>query len=272
MSAVSTLPPALLEAFRSFAAAPEDAVEGALLVSRVVQPDTDAAWCRTELLRLAECAGPDASPQSVVEALATLGFGGAGEHYYQAENSVLEHVLRTRRGIPISLGVVAMGVATHLGIATVGVNFPRRFLVTLGELLVDPLDMKVTTEERCRAWLRRELRSRAAETPSESDLDGAFRRAGPADIAVRMLSNLRMLRDYRANPAHLLAITDCQLILEPNAHGLRMDRADIWLTLGALDMASRELETALELASGRVREQISRRLKALPEASSRTVN
>lgn len=272
MSAVSTLPPALLEAFRSFAAAPEDAVEGALLVARVVQPDTDAAWCREELSRLAEDAGRDAGPQALVEALAAQGFGGAGERYHRLQDSVLEHVLRTRRGIPISLGVVVIGVAAHLGIAAAGVNFPRRFLVTLGELLVDPLEMAVTSEERCRAWLRRELGPDGAEAPLESDLDGAFRRAGPTDIAVRMLNNLRMLREYRANPAHLLAITDCQLILEPGVYSLRMDRADIWLSLGALDMARRELEAALELAGGRAKDHVSMRLKALPATSSRSVN
>ena len=272
MSALSTLPPALVEAFRAFAEDPADAVEGALLVSRIVQPDTNAAWCRAELGRIAQRAAVAGGAEAMVTTLAAMGFCGARERYGDASSGCIEQVLRTRRGMPIALGVIVLGVAAQLGIDAAGINFPRRFLVTLSGLLVDPFEMAVKTEAQCRAWLRQEIRGETEEALLESDFDGAFRRAEPADIAMRMLNNLRMSRDFRMNPAHALAITDCQLLLDPSVCNLRIDRADIWLALGALDMARGELEAALTLASDHAKAHVRRRLDALPDASEQTVN
>ena len=45
-----------------------------------------------------------------------LGFGGNINNYYDPENSYLNAVLRTRRGIPISLAVLWMELAQGLGL------------------------------------------------------------------------------------------------------------------------------------------------------------
>ncbi len=265
---VSALPAELLRAFREFGEHGGSAVDGALLVSRVVKPDTRADWCREDLRRLADRAPAAADAEALVTALREAGFAGAAEGFHRAENSSIEHVLQSRRGIPITLGVILIGVAECLGLEAAGVNFPRRFLVTLGNALVDPFEMALTNEGECRAWLREEL----GGGPSERDADAAFRRAGPTDIALRMLNNLRMLRQAREDPAYALALTDCQLMLKPGDCGLHMDRADIWLTLGSLDMARQELELASEHASGRAKAHIRARLNALPRGVSRSLN
>lgn len=46
---------------------------------------------------------------------ADLGFGGNVNNYYDPENSYLNDVLRTRRGIPISLGCCGWSWPTALG-------------------------------------------------------------------------------------------------------------------------------------------------------------
>ena len=53
-----------------------------------------------------------------------LGFAGNVNNYYDPENSYLNAVLRTRRGIPISLAVVWMELAQGLGLHARGIAFP----------------------------------------------------------------------------------------------------------------------------------------------------
>ena len=163
----------------------EDPVEGALIVAGIVDATADADWVRDEIGRLAnaiESLG-DVTPRRVVEQFAGQGFRGAQENYYDVDNSVLDHVLRTRRGIPISLGVVLIGIARRLGLDALGVNFPRHFLVTIGDLLVDPYAVLPTSVENCRRWLEE----------NNVDESGAFNIADARDIAMRMLNNVRML-------------------------------------------------------------------------------
>ena len=246
-------------------------VDVALLVSRVVQPDTDVDWCRAELRRLAEATpaveGATPGAGDLVDALRSAGFTGARSGYYEARNSSLEYVLRERRGIPISLAAVVIGTAECLGFKAAGVNFPRHFLVAVEDTLIDPFEMELTSEEHWRDWLRREMRSATGEGPAQSELDAAFRRAGPVDIALRMLNNLRMLPDVRNNPEYALTLNDCLLALQPDASALHVDRADIWLALRSLDRARHELQTALELAGDNARKSIRARLNALPDGS-----
>ena len=52
---------------------------------------------------------------------ADLGFGGNVNNYYDPENSYLNDVLRTRRDIPISLGVLWMELAHGIGLKAHGV-------------------------------------------------------------------------------------------------------------------------------------------------------
>jgi hypothetical protein len=55
------------------------------------------------------------------------GFTGDREHYYHPENSNLYHVLRTRRGRPLSLALVYMLTGRRVGLAIYGCNWPGHF-------------------------------------------------------------------------------------------------------------------------------------------------
>ena len=261
--------PPLAGEFRLFMERRSDVVDGALLVSRVVDPDTDAGWCRAEMRRLAEIAGADAGPVTLVECLRSQGFRGVSRRRYTLScNSALEHVLRHREGIPISLAVVVLGTAAHLDLRATGIDFPRRFLVALNNRLVDPTVMRMTSRQDCLKWLRGELRGDGRRGVVD---DTAFRPAEPSDIMLRMLNNLRLSANMQGDHARALELTDYQIILHPTAYSLHVDRADLWLSLGSLDMARRELERAMKLASAKMRERIRKRLDALPGRSS-TVN
>jgi regulator of sirC expression with transglutaminase-like and TPR domain len=56
-----------------------------------------------------------------------MGFGGNVNNYYDPDNSYLHVVLRSRRGIQISLAVVWLELARGLGLKAQGVCFPGHF-------------------------------------------------------------------------------------------------------------------------------------------------
>ena len=250
--------PAIEQSLRAFLEADEDSVAGALIVARILDPDADVDWARQEIARIAERvreAGRQHSrftAHDVVATVASEGFVGAGDRYYEIDNSILDRVLRNRRGIPISLGVVLLGVAAHLGLEARGVNFPRHFLVTIGDVLVDPYTVAPTSLENCRKWL-------AKNNVSEH---GAFDTTRPRDVVLRMLNNARMLVQNGGDCVRALDISDYQVLVVPNYYGLYVERADAWLSLNAPEMVVQELQKAAECAPDpntekRLRERIA---------------
>lgn len=245
--------PSLEAEFRRFGAEPDSAVEGALLVARVIDPAADTAWCRNELARLAGVVGTRESPVQLVDTLRQLGFAGA-ENYYDSDNSSLVRVLQTHRGIPITLAMVVVGVAEQLGLEAVGINFPRHFLVAVESQLVDPFSMTPTDVATCQAWLERQ----------QLHIDDAFRPATSIDVVLRMLNNLRGLAVSRADHAGALELTEYQLAVARDPLPVHLDRAELWRTVGAIDMARHDLAQAISLApEGEFRRELEERLRAL---------
>lgn len=241
--------------FKRFAEHPTDVIEGALLVARLIDPLLDAVWCRRELGRLAAQVRAPASAYAVVEMLRNEGFGGA-EDYYEARNSSLQYVLRERRGIPISLAAVVIGVGEQLAMDAGGINFPGHFLVTLDGLLIDPYTLEILDEDE------RQRRLEASGLSAQM----AFRPATARDIVLRMLNNLRGLAVSHANPALALEYTDYQLLLTHDTYTLHLIRADLWHGIGAPRMAGMELDQAIALAPDPLtRSQLETRLRQMAE-------
>ena len=243
----------LADELKSFAHGAVSAVEGALIVARIVRPDTDVEWCRDELRRLGGAVGSGAAPAELVEYLRAQGFAGA-EAYYETDNSSLECVLRTRRGIPITLAMVVVGTAECLGMTAVGINFPGHFMVSLDGCLFDPFKMQPIDAAGRRKWL----------TWSGAEEENAFEYATPVDVVQRMLNNLRALARSRGDHEAALELTEYQLIVTPDPLPIHVDRAELWAALGAMEMARRELECALALApDAALRAQLEERLLGL---------
>jgi regulator of sirC expression with transglutaminase-like and TPR domain len=66
------------------------------------------------------------------------GIGGNIDDYGSPENSFLNRVLETRRGLPITVSVVWIEVGRRAGIEMEGVGLPGHFVVYAGGQLVDP--------------------------------------------------------------------------------------------------------------------------------------
>ncbi len=66
------------------------------------------------------------------------GIGGNVDDYANPDNSYLNRVLATRRGIPISLSILWMEVGRRAGMEMQGVGLPGHFVVYAAGQLVDP--------------------------------------------------------------------------------------------------------------------------------------
>ncbi len=83
-----------------------------------------------------------------------LGFRGNVNNYYDPDNSFITQVLKTRQGIPISLAVLWLEVATGIGLNATGVNFPGHFLIKVqlnfpneGQVIIDPFTGRSLSKE-----------------------------------------------------------------------------------------------------------------------------
>ncbi len=58
-----------------------------------------------------------------------LQFSGNTENYYLPENCLLDDVLKSRKGLPVTLGIILMNLAHSVELSVRGVCFPGNFLV-----------------------------------------------------------------------------------------------------------------------------------------------
>ena len=86
------------------------------------------------------------------------GFKGNSEDYYNPENSFIDRVLDTRKGIPISLSVLCILLARRIGLPMVGIPMPAHFILKYDdaedEIFFDPFyGGKVYSREECIHYL-----------------------------------------------------------------------------------------------------------------------
>ena len=67
-----------------------------------------------------------------------LGFRGNSDRYYAEENSLMTRVVERRRGIPISLTLLAIMVGSRAAMKIEGINLPGHFIAKHGEVFFDP--------------------------------------------------------------------------------------------------------------------------------------
>ncbi|MDH3307439.1 MAG: transglutaminase-like domain-containing protein [Acidimicrobiia bacterium] len=110
----------------------------ALEIARFAYPDLDSDAYLSRLDVLAgEVQGTTHLSLRRVISIAH-GFGGNFDDYENPDNSFLNRVLETRRGIPISLSVLWIEVGRRAGLEMQGVGVPGHFLVYAAGQLVDP--------------------------------------------------------------------------------------------------------------------------------------
>ena len=218
-------------------------------------PSLDVEGQLAHLDRLAaeaqEQAPPAAAQDTLFRSLSRYlfehaGFSGNAQNYYDADNSFLNRVLETRRGIPITLSLVYLEVGRRLGLNCYGVGLPGHFLVGLAEpdlyldafnggLLLSAADCRRQVAEGFGAQVRWQEEYLAPCTNRE--------------ILYRMLTNLKYVffehQDYRSASGVLERLA----LINPSMYDSFKELAWCHLKLGERRVASEYLERYIQGAA-----------------------
>ncbi len=110
----------------------------ALEFARFADPAVDVAACLRRLDGLAAAVEGDTHLALRRVIAIAEGYGGNVEDYKNPANSLLDRVLETRRGVPISLSLLWIEVGRRCGIEVVGVGLPGHFVVYAAGQMCDP--------------------------------------------------------------------------------------------------------------------------------------
>ena len=169
-----------------------------------------------------------------------LNFGGNVNDYYDPDNSYLNAVLKTRRGIPISLAVLWLELAVGMGLNARGVAFPGHFMVKVnlpkGQVVLDPFTGQSLSREDLAERLE-PFRQRSGLIDEFEVPIGLYLQSVPSrDIISRMLRNLKEIHKTQQDWQRLIAVQDRLIVLHPDAWSEYRDRG---LALAAQGQASR---------------------------------
>lgn len=168
--------------------------------------------------------------------------GPTAAEYGHPANSLVDEVLDRRVGLPISLAIVELEVATRLGLALVGIGLPGHFIVGGPEgLLFDPADSgRPLTPDDCQALIKRAIGDGVLFHA------GMLRPTGRREILARVLRNLRAAYVARRDwPAAVDAI-DLLLVLEPTDPEHGRDRGLLLGRMGRFGEAVAALRTYID--------------------------
>ena len=252
--------PTPLEYFASLVHSDADfaLLEAAACLAQDEYPELDVQQVLGEvdqlLARLKQRVARDAGPLQKLRALhqffyRDMGFAGNVNHYYDPDNSFLNVILHTRRGIPISLAVLWLELAQGLGLAARGVGFPGHFMVKVnlpeGQVVMDPLDGQSLTREALAERLEPYRRRNGLMDEFEVPLGLYLQVSPPRDIIARMLHNLKEIHTSQEDWLRLIAVQDRLIVLLPQAWDEYRDRGLAHAELGHTGRALEDLETYL---------------------------
>jgi regulator of sirC expression with transglutaminase-like and TPR domain len=260
------LPPTPLSYFASLVQSDEDfpVLEAAASLAQDEEPSLDVQQVLDDMARLLKKIKnrlPEDADDLTRLAVLTqvfykdMGFGVNANDYYAPENSYLHEVLRTRRGLPISLAVLWLELAQGLGLQAQGVSFPGHFLVKVslqgGLVVLDPLTGDSLGVENLSERLgpyREDV-----SVPSEADLDDGETPLGlylqpcpPRDLLARMLRNLKEVFRSQEDWPRMLCVLDRLIVLLPEAWSEWRDRGLVLAELGRNTEALQDLQVYLQ--------------------------
>lgn len=225
-----------------------DPARVALLIARDEHPRLDVEAYLSELSGMAHEVRHRlrGSLECRVESLARylfheMGFRGNERDYYDPANSYLNQVLDRRRGIPITLSVVAIAVGQRAGMQIVGVGLPGHFVAKAvagrQEVIFDPFHGgRRLDREECERLVERVTGSTFRATAA------ALGAASLRSVVQRMLSNLKAIYLGRRDYVRASRVIRCLCRLNPADAGEQRDLGISLLEAGRPGQAIRPLE------------------------------
>ncbi len=175
------------------------------------------------------------------------GFRGNRQEYDDPRNSYLHQVLARRRGIPITLAIVAIEVGRRIDIPLHGISFPGHFLARATgpvDLLVDAFSGCTLDDEECEQMMKRALGPDAVFERSQLEA------ATACEVLVRMLGNLKHVYVAKQDYARAAECCERMLLAAPELIGELRDRGILHEQLELYGAALGDYDRFLEIAGG----------------------
>lgn len=258
-----------------------DLFEGALLISKLVDPAEDLEPVRAAVESLAARVRAARRGATADEALRRVlfseeGFRGDAVGYDEPENSSVARVLATRRGMPITLSIVVLEVARRAGMALAGIGLPGHFVVGGPDLppgrFLDPFDGGALCDAESVSRRVGAIFGTTLELPPE-----AFAPDSARSILLRVLSNLRRSYEKRERHEEALATLEWAEALDPGESSYLRERGLLLLKSGRSEEAVEALEAYVRAATGEDLEAVGKlilivREQALPSEGAELVS
>ena len=173
------------------------------------------------------------------------GCSGNSDDCYNTTNSYLPAVLKTRRGLPITLSLIYKLVAERLGVRVWGVGLPGHFVVGVecddSEMLIDPFaGGRIITAEEAQERLRSLF---GPEVEWSEELLGP---TSNRHWLTRMLQNLLNIFGSAGHYADVAAMLEMEMLLWPEQEHLQRDLALVLARCGLSQPASAWLDLYLK--------------------------
>lgn len=230
-----------------------DLALAALLIAKVDNEELDVEAYRGELDRLGRAVAAtlpkDAAPAQKIEALNRFlfrerGFHGSRLDYYSRNNSYLNEVIDDREGIPITLSVLYLELASRLGLKVVGIGLPGHFVVRHEPPGGTP--QLIDVFEGGKNLSAQEAADKVMKFTGK-ELDGkSLDAVGKKAILARMLHNLINIAGREKDRDGMLRYLDALLVVDPQAHEERWARAVFRWQAGLRDRSAEDCDWLLK--------------------------
>ena len=178
-----------------------------------------------------------------------MGFGGNVNDYYDPDNSYINSMLKSRRGIPISLAVIWLELANGVGLNARGIAFPGHFMVKVnlpkGQVVMDPFNGQSLGREELSERLEPFANKRSIDDSVDAPLGLYLQSAPPREIISRMLRNLKDIHRTQEDWQRLISVSNRLIVLHPDAWGEYRDRGLALAVQGKSALAVPDLELYL---------------------------
>lgn len=259
----------LLERFRTLQERGQpDLFEGALLIAALIEPSEDLDAARRSVASLAArvsaaIRGGEKPFPALCRVLFTEeGYRGDEESYDLPTNSSVARVLARRRGMPITLSIVAVEVARLAGLRLTGVGLPGHFVIGGPDLpegmFLDAFDGGALYEAEGLSRRLASIFGSPLTLPPE-----VLEPDPPRAILARVLSNLRRSYERRNRWEDALAALAFAETLEPDDRALWRERGLLLAKCGRPEEAIPWLERYVERAEGEEAETMLRLIASL---------
>jgi regulator of sirC expression with transglutaminase-like and TPR domain len=254
-----------------------DVIEAALALGQCDHPHADLEPYRADVEAMTTAARQIGQryrmPRRQADVLAQViheqyGYAGDRDDYENPLNANLLDVIDRRRGLPVALAILYVGLAERLGWTATGLNIPGHVLIRIGRpdngVFQDPFDAGRLLDAN-------EMAQRLAQT------GGTLQRTRPLDIPtlapramlVRLLNNLAARAEAAGDQGRALVIHERMTAVAPSYTGLWWERARLEQALGQMSAARASLTHMLETTRDRT---LTRHIREALAGLSRSLN